>query len=209
MTLRIAITAAALVLGAAARGHADEKYDNDSEEAVEDAWTPTTMFSVGAQAGLETPGAVLLTEIGVGRRFGAAVWQLRGVGSVFAGRMGGGSSQMSARLWELRVGPNWWRCAKPGCVGLAAEGGVQRLTRRESGGDVDPGAMPDDVTQRDLTGVVDLRLRFLGVRRPLTIEANLGLRLKARMYTSGGFVHDGEKRLGGGFLLGLAAGAAF
>jgi hypothetical protein len=128
---------------------------------------------------------------------------------MFAGGIpGGGSASVSFTFWDVRVGPTWWSCVVARCVGGSIDGGLQYMRIHETGGD---GLEPLDVHRRNYDAVVDFRLRYLFASpdEPIAIEANIGARLKVRVYDTGGYVDEGGERLGAGLLLGLGVNAVF
>lgn len=175
-------------------------------------WNPTTIVNAGVQAGPESPpGAVLLVDSGIGIRIRGLMWHVRGDYPLFAGRTGGGSSNLAYRMWDVRVGPTWWSCGERSCGGLDLTGGFEYLRIHETGGDVDPGTPPPDDTRRDYEAIVDLRFRFLRFGPDVHggVELSAGLRIKVRMFYTGDHVNNDDDRIGAGLLLGLGFGAAF
>lgn len=196
----IRAAAIVVVLGVAAPAVADD-----------DAWSPTTIVNAGAQVGPEgPPGAMLLAEVGVGHRIREIMWHARGAYAIFAGRLGGGSTTLTYRAWDVRVGPTWWRCRGSSCVGLSTDGGLQYLRIHETGGDGDPGVPPLDNVRHDYEAIVDLRTRYLrSAKEHFSFELNIGLRIKARVADLGDHVNLDEDRMGAGLLLGVGINAAF
>jgi len=166
-------------------------------------WTgsfPRALVSVGARAGMESPGLVLLVEPGVGLRLrDRLTWHVEGAWTAGVAQLGGGSSEVESYTRELRTGPTWWACGVTVCSGLSIEAGIQYTHSHEPG----IGSPSVDNVERRYRLMSELRGRARFPQgRGVGLELSAAVRLGTTVSSSGNV--NGASSTAGGLLVGMA-----